>query len=324
MTSTTTPRPPVHQVPEVADDTARAARRRQRRHTLEALAFISPWLIGLAVFTAGPMLASLWLSFTQYDLIESPTWVGMDNYAEALVDPTLHIAMRNTVLFTVLSVPASVVLSLALAVLLRQAHRRTAGFFRTVFYLPAVTPPVAVGVLFLLILNGQVGLLNRVLGWIGIDGPNWTTDPAWILPGIVVMSLWSLGTSVVILYAALLNEPVDLREAAVLDGAGPWTTFRHVTVPTISPALFFVTVVNTIAALQVFTEVYTMYFGSQASSASDAALLYVVYLFQQAFQYLNMGYASAMAWILFLVVLAITLVQLKVGNRLVYYEGGDR
>jgi multiple sugar transport system permease protein len=213
-------------------------------------------------------------------------------------------------------------ISLGLAVLLRRVGRWQ-GFFRTVFYLPVMTPAVAVGVLFLL-LNTQNGLVNRALGLIGVDGPSWATDPDWVLPGIVLMSLWSLGSSVIIYLAALQNVPRDLYEAAELDGAGGWARFRHVTLPMISGALFFTLIVNTIAGLQMFTEVYTMYFGNRQNAGSfnsDAASFYVIRLFQEAFQFLHMGFASAMAWALFLVIALITLVQVRLSRRFVYYEG---
>ena len=213
-------------------------------------------------------------------------------------------------------------ISLGLALLLQRVGRAS-GLFRTLFYLPVMTPAVAVGILFLFLLNGQRGLINGMLGLVGIQGPAWTTDPAWIKPGIVLMSLWTLGSTTIIYLAALNNVPRELYEAARLDGAGAWHQFRHITVPMISGALFFTLIVNTIASLQLFAEVYTMYFGNRATqgSTTDAALFYVVYLFQQAFQFLHMGFASAMAWLLFVIILAITVIQVRVGNRFVYYEG---
>jgi multiple sugar transport system permease protein len=226
------------------------------------------------------------------------------------------------VIYTALYVPLSVALALVLASVLARIGRGSA-FFRTVFYLPSVTPPVAVGVLFLLLLNGQTGLVNGALGAIGIDGPNWTSDPTWIKPGIVIMMLWSLGTTVVIYLAAIQNVPVELYEASRIDGAGGWQQFRYVTLPMISGAVFFTVIINTIASLQIFAEVYTMYFGTaSASTGSDAAEFYVIYLFRQAFEFFHMGYASALAWLLFVVILAITLVQLRVAKRFVHYEGG--
>ena len=217
--------------------------------------------------------------------------------------------------------PAHVVLALALALLLDRTARMT-GFFRTAFFLPKMTPPVAIGVLLLLLFNGQRGAVNTVLGWFGIPGPAWTTDPLWVKPGLVIMGLWTVGSTVIILLAALRAVPGDLDDAARVDGAGFWNRTRAVTLPMISGPLFFVVVVNTIGSLQMFTEAYTAYFGSgNTTYSNDAALFYVIYLFQQAFQFLHMGYASALAWLLFLVIMAITGVQVLVSRRLVYYEG---
>jgi multiple sugar transport system permease protein len=294
----------------------------QRPETRWGYIFLLPFLVGFVVFTGGPMVASLVLSFTQYDVLNPAEFVGIENYREAVADPAVFRSLANTIYYTVLHVPLSVGIALALAMLLRRAGR-SAGLFRTVYYLPAMTPPVAVGALFLLLLNGQDGLVNAALGIFGIEGPNWTTDPAWIKPGIVLMSLWSLGASVVIFLAALNEVPTELYESARMDGASSFQQFRAVTLPLISGSLFFVVIVNTIASLQMFTEVYTMYFGNQVTqqSSGDAALFYVIYLFQQAFQFLHMGYASALAWVLFLIILVITIIQVRVGNRFVYYEG---
>jgi multiple sugar transport system permease protein len=294
----------------------------RRRETRSAYLFLLPWIFGFLVLTAGPMLASLVLSFTDYDILSNPRFVGLANYRELASDPDVFRSLGNTVFYTVLHVPLSMAISLGLAMLLIRLSRGS-GFFRTVIYLPVMTPPVAIGVLFLLLLNGQTGLINAALGLFGVSGPNWTTDPSWIKPGIVLMSLWTVGASVVIFLAALREVPEQLYEAATVDGASPWQRFRCITLPMISPSLFFVLIVNTIGSLQLFTEVYTMYFGNEVtrSSSGDAALFYVVYLFQQAFQFLHMGYASTMAWLLFLVVLLITLVQVRLSRRFVYYEG---
>lgn len=297
-----------------------------RREARWALLFLAPWIVGFLVFQAGPMIASAWLSFTEYDVINPPKYTGLDNYRQLMADPQVARSLGNTVYYTALHVPLVMLISLALALLLKRVGRLQ-GFFRTVFYLPVMTPAVAVGILFLLLLNTQDGLINRGLALIGVEGPSWTTDPHWVMPGIVLMSLWSLGSTVIIYLAALQNVPRDLYEAASIDGAGGWARFRHVTLPMISGALFFTLVVNTIASLQMFTEVYTMYFGNretQNTFNSDAATFYVIHLFQEAFQFLHMGYASAMAWLLFLIIMVITLVQVKVSNRFVYYEGKDQ
>jgi multiple sugar transport system permease protein len=292
----------------------------KKPETRAAYLFLSPWIIGFVVFTAGSMVASFVLSLADYDVINPPSFVGFDNYAEALQNPQALRALSNTFYFTVLHVPLATAIALGLAMLLNKITKLQ-GFFRTVFYLPSMTPAVAVGVLFLLILNGQTGILNQALGVFGIPGPGWTSDANWIMPGIVVMSVWSVGGTMVIFLAALKNVPTDLYEAAAIDGVGPWARFRHVTLPMISGAMVFTVITNTIASLQSFTEVYTMYFGTSSKFSSDAALLYLVYLFQSAFQFLRMGYASALAWLLFVVILVITLIQLKVANRFAYYEG---
>ncbi|MGW0479986.1 carbohydrate ABC transporter permease [Nonomuraea sp. NPDC003214] len=297
-----------------------------RAETRWAYVFVLPWLVGLVLFQLGPMLASLALSFTEYDLISSPEFAGTANYARMAQDPKVAVAIGNTVLYTALHVPLAITLALGLALMLNRIGGRGAGVFRTIFYLPSMTPYVAVGVLFLFLLNGQAGMVNQFLGLFGVEGPQWTTDPEWILPGIVLMSLWNLGSTTIILFAALRNVPAELAEAAMIDGAGAWARFRWITLPMISPALFFVVIINTIASLQMFDQVYAMFFGNQVTqqASGDSALFYVVYLFQQAFQFLHMGYASALAWVLFLVIALITLVQWKLGGRLVHYEAGDR
>jgi multiple sugar transport system permease protein len=294
------------------------------RDTRAALLFISPWIIGFLVFTAYPVIYTGYLSFTDYDVINDPTFVGFDNFKELLEDDKVALALRNTFIFAAMSVPAQLLVSLALALLLNWAGRAS-GFFRTAFFLPKMTPPVAIGVLFLLIFNGQSGLINGMLGTIGIDGPAWTTDPSWVKPGLVVMSLWTVGGSVIILLAALRNVPQELYDAARVDGAGFWRQTWSVTIPMISGAMFFVFIVDTIAAFQSFSEAYTAFFGSgNTTYSNDAALFYAIYLFQQAFEFLHMGYASALAMLLFLIVMMVTAVQVWLSRRYVHYTGGAR
>ncbi|SMC66910.1 carbohydrate ABC transporter permease [Kibdelosporangium aridum] len=296
-----------------------------RGDTRAAWAFLSPWVAGFVLFTAGPMVISLYLSLTRYDMLKPASFVGMDNYAELFTDPKVGTALYNTLFFTFLHVPLQIVLALALASLLRRAGRAS-EFFRTVLYLPVMTPPVALAAMFLLLLNGQTGAINELLGWFGFTGPNWTTDPAWIKPGLVLMSLWTVGSTAIIYLAALSRVPGELYEAARLDGASPWRQFCHITLPGISGTIYFTVVVNTIASLQTFTEAYAMFFGNSqvADNQGDAALFYVIYLFQQAFSSLRMGYASALAWALFVVIAVITIVQVRASRRLVYYESEPR
>jgi multiple sugar transport system permease protein len=303
-------------VPQVArPSTARGS------ETRAAWLFLSPWIVGFCVFMAYPLVYTAYLSFTDYDVINDPAFVGLENYRELMSDEKVTLALRNTFVFTLLSVPSQLVVSLGLALLLQRAGR-AAGFFRTAFFLPKMTPPVAVGVLLLLLLNGQSGLLNEVLSWVGIDGPNWTTDPTWVKPGLAVMSLWTVGASVIILLAALNNVPAELYDAAKLDGASWWGRLRHVTLPMISGTIYFLVIVDTIASLQSFTEAYTAFFGAgNTTYSNDAALFYVIYLFQQAFEFLHMGYASAMAILLFFIVMVVTAVQVRVSKRFVHYAG---
>jgi multiple sugar transport system permease protein len=296
----------------------------QRRELLWALLFLSPWIIGFVVFTAGPMLWSFYLSFTNYDpLVETTRFLGIENYERVVADRRIHQSLVNTIFVAVLYVPGTILLGLLLAQLLNKVGR-AAGFFRTAFYLPNMTPAVAVGALFLLLLNGQQGLVNETIRSVGLPAPYWLEDGPWVKPGIILMLLWSIGGTVVIYFAALRNVPVEQYEASRIDGANAWQQFWRITVPHISGAIFFTLIINTIAALQLFTEIYAMFFGNQQSGSAAAereALFYVIYLFDQAFDRFNMGYASAMAWLLFVVIVTITVIQIRVSRRFVYYEG---
>lgn len=292
------------------------------QETRWAFFFLLPWIFGFVVFTAGPMVFSLFISFTEYNGIRPPTFNGLENYQTLMTDRRIPLALTNTAIYAILHVPAVIIIALVLAMLLLRVGRAS-GFFRTVFYLPTITPTVAIGTLFLLILGGN-GLLNQGLALVGINGPNWLTDPDWVKPGIVIMSLWSLGSTVVIYFAALRNVPLELYEAARIDGANAWQQFRNITIPFISGALFFTIVVNTIASLQIFAEVFTMFFSARSGPAQSSALFYVIYLFRKAFNDFDFGYASAMAWLLFAIILIITIIQLRVSKRFVYYEGEGR
>ena len=305
---------------------ATAPRRRRWRVSEEtrwAFIFILPWIIGFVVFTAGPMLWSLYLSFTDYNVIRPPRLNGLENYEDLLNDRRVWLSLTNTLYYTAFNVPGTIILSLGLAMMLLRVGRAS-GLFRTAFYLPNMTPAVAVGTLFLLLLAGN-GLINGLLGAVGLDGPNWLTDPTWIKPGVIIMSLWTLGSTVVIYFAALRNVPLELYEAARIDGANAWQQFRSITLPYISGAIFFTVIVNTIASLQIFAEVYTMFFGGERSGpGQSSALFYTIYLFRRAFEDLDLGYASALALVLFLIILVITVIQVLVSRRLVYYAGESK
>lgn len=285
--------------------------------------FILPWVIGFLVFTLGAMIYSLVISFTNYDLsTDTATPVGFSNYELLIKDPKVMTSLGNTLYYAVLSVPLEICFALLLAYLLHRIPDRGAGVFRIIYYLPKMTPSVAAASIFLLLLNGNSGAINGFLGIFGIDGPQWLIDPNWMKPSIIIIGLWSVSGTMLILLAALKNVPQDLYEAAALDGAGAIRQFFSVTLPMISNALFFCTIVLTIAALQVFDQAFLLFYRDTASGSPDAALFVGVYLFQQAFQQFNMGFAAAIAWLLFAIILVITIFQVRFGNKFVYYEGG--
>jgi multiple sugar transport system permease protein len=297
-------------------------RKYNRSEALAGYAFIAPWIIGFLVFTLGAMTYSLIISFTHYNLATgSAPPAGVDNYKQLLDDPLVRKSLSNTLFYAVLAVPLEVCFALLLASLLNRA-RRGAGVFRTIYYLPKMTPMVAVASMFLLLLNGNTGAINQGLKAIGINGPQWLVDPSWVKPSIVLMTLWGVSGTMVIFLAALKNVPRDLYEVAELDGAGAIRKFFSITVPQISGAIFFNTIVLTIAAFQVFDQAFLLFWRDQNNPSTDASLFYAVYLFQQAFRQFNFGFAAAMAWLLFVILLILTFIQVKIGNRFVYYEGG--
>jgi len=304
---------------------ARPARiKYNRREALAGYLFISPWIVGFVVFMLGAMAYSLVISFSRYNLATNVARpVGTANYARLFDDPKVATSLANTLFYAVMAVPLEICVALGLALLLNRVGRG-AGFFRTVYYLPKMTPAVATAAVFLLLLNGNTGAINQALGFVGISGPQWLIDPAWVKPSIVLMTLWGVSGTMVIFLAALKSVPKDLYEVADLDGAGSVRKFFYITVPMISGAIFFNVIVLTIAALQVFDQAYLLFWRDQTSSSPEASLFYGIYLFQQAFREFNFGFASAMAWVLFVLILLISLVQVRIGNRFVYYEGEKR
>jgi len=298
-------------------------KRRLNREAIAGYLFISPWIIGFLVFTLGAMVYSLVISFSHYSLATNiATPAGGDNYTQLLDDPKVLMSLTNTLVYAVLAVPLEICFALFLAMLLNEVGR-AAGVFRTLYYLPKMTPAVATASMFLLLLNGNTGAVNQGLKVLGITGPQWLVDPAWVRPSIVIMALWGVSGTMVIFLAALKNVPQELYEVASLDGAGPARKFFNITLPMISGAIFFNVIVLTIAALQVFDQVYLLFWRDQTNASPDTALFYGVYLFQQAFRDFNFGVAAAMAWLLFVIIMIITFIQVKLSNRFVYYEGGN-
>lgn len=286
----------------------------------EALAFylmISPWLAGFLLFTLGPMVASLGISLTRWDLLSPARFVGLANYQKMFTrDPLFWQSLKVTTLYTAAYVPLELSGGLILALLMNQRLRGIA-LFRTIYYLPSVLPGVAFVVLWMWILHPDVGLLNTVLSYLGIQGPRWLVDPRWALSALLMMSLWGLGRSMVIYLASLQTLPAHLYEAAAIDGANTWQSFWKITLPLLTPTIFFNLVLSIISTFQTFTSAFVATDGGPL----DSTLFYVLYLFRQAFQYFNMGYASAMAWFLFLVILVLTLLIVRSSDRWVYYEG---
>jgi multiple sugar transport system permease protein len=297
-----------------------SARRRSnaltRREAVIGYIFISPWLLGFIVFLVGPIIASLYLSFTQYKPGLTPVWLGLANYTRMFSDELFYHSLRVTTVYTVLSVPIGLVTALALAVLLNQGVRGL-RFFRTAFYLPSLISGVAVAIVFSWFFNKQFGVVNFFLGLFGINGPNWLGDPDWTLPAFVLMSLWGIGGTVVIFIAALQGVPAELYEAAELDGATSWRRFINITLPLISPVILFSLITGVIATFQTFAVSYIMTGGGPA----NASLFYLLYLYRNAFSWFEMGYASALAWFLFLIIMICTGIMLRTSDMWVHYEG---
>jgi len=290
---------------------------REKRNLRLGLAFCSPWLIGLLVFQLYPIVASMYFSLCDYSVLEPATFIGLGNYADLMRDEVFWRALRNTLYYAVMALPLGLLVSFATAVLLNTGVRGMT-VYRTIFFLPSLVPAVASAILWLWLLNGEYGVVNFALDKVGIKGPGWLSDPLWTKPALVLMSLWGVGHAVVIYLAGLQDVPQQLYEAAELDGAGWWGKLRHVTVPMMSPVILFNLIMGIIGTLQMFALPYIMLPGGQPARS---AYFYAVYLYDCALPYLQMGYASAMAWILFLITLTLTFVAIKVSNRHVHYEG---
>lgn len=292
----------------------------RQRATVTGYLFLSPWLLGFFIFLVGPMVASLYFSFTEYKVVKPPAWIGLDNYTRMFGDELFYHSLSVTARYTLVSVPLGIAVALGVAVLLNQPILAR-GIFRTIFYLPSIISGVAVAIVFAWIFNGQFGILNYLLSFVGIKGPNWLGSPRWALWAFVIMGLWGIGGTVVIFLAALQGVPKALYEAAELDGASRWQKFWRITIPMISPAILFTAIIGVIGSFQTFTQSFIMTGGGPANST----LFYLLYLYRNAFTWFEMGYASALAWVLFLIIIVCTLLLLRTSARWVYYEGeGER
>jgi multiple sugar transport system permease protein len=298
--------------------TRRGMSRLRRRHVFEGYLYLTPWLIGYVVFTAGPVLASLGLSLTSYNLISPPTFVGLANFVEAFTkDQQFWPSLERTFRYAIISVPLGIVGSLLVALLLNVRVKGTT-VFRTLFFMPSLVPIVASTVLWAWLLQPDWGLVNLAIFKVtGQSGPRWFQDPSWAMPGLISLSLWTSigGTRMIIFLAGLQGVPQELYDAAAIDGAGPWGRFRNVTLPLITPTVFFNLVLGVIGALQVFTSAFVATGGGPAY----ATWFYALHIYKQAFSYFSMGYASALAWVFLLIILALTWVQFRLSRRWVYY-----
>jgi len=294
------------------------AKRRALRGELWGLGLASPWIAGLLIFTLAPFIASFYFGFTEYDAIHSPVWIGLGNYQRMLFeDKNFWLSFTNTIYYTVLSVPLRLALALLVAVMLNQGLFAQ-NLLRTAYYMPSVVSGVAASMLWLWLFDPTIGLINVFLSFFGISGPSWLLDPKWSKPALVLMSMWGIGPQMVIFLAGLQGVPQELYEAAEVDGANWFHRIRSVTIPLITPSIFFNLVMGMIGSFQVFTAAYVMTAGGPANST----LFYVLYLFWNAFSYYRMGYACALAWVLFLVVSVLTVLQFRMAGRWVYYEAG--
>jgi multiple sugar transport system permease protein len=289
-----------------------------RRHKQRAFyLFITPWLIGFALFQGGPILTSLALSFAEWRPVGPIEWVGLAHYRALLRDPLVVRTLLNTAVYALGTVGLGLIASLALAWLL-QGRVRGAGVFRAIFFLPVVASGVAVTLVWGWLFNSRWGLINQGLALIGVRGPAWLQDARWAMPALIMMGLWSIGANVVVYMAGLRNIPRELHEAAALDGANGWQRLRYITLPLLAPITFFLAVMGVIAAFQLFTPGYVLTRGGPNNATLTAAL----YVYLNAFQYARFSYAAALAWLLCAIILAITALQFRLSRRWVYYEQG--
>lgn len=308
-----------------------AARRRSsrlwRRQAIDGYLFAAPAILGLLIFTAYPVIYTFYLGFTDYNIIKSPKWIGLANYREMIFDDHLfHESLVRTIYFSALSIPLTLGVSLIVAILLNQRIWGIA-FFRTIWYLPALVPAAAAAALWRWLLNTDFGLINNYLLDLGLPAPAWLSQPKFTIPSLAMISLWTgLGSTMLIFLAGLQGVPAHLYEAAEIDGASWWNRFRDITVPMMSPVIFFNLILGIIGSFQAFTVVYLLYTptGSGSAGPSDSGLLYLVYLYRNAFQYFRVGYAAALSWVLFLIIMGLTFIMFRTQNRWVYYETDAR
>lgn len=290
----------------------------ERREAIAGYLFISPWAIGFVVFYAGPIVASFLLSFTRWNIVGTPKWVGLANYERIFTsDPYFRKAVGVTLKYAAYYLPLEVICGILIAVVLNQKLRGI-GVFRTVYYMPYIVPKVAASLVWVWVLNPRYGLVNTVLGWFHIDGPNWLGDPDWVLPSIIIMALWGVGGSAVIYLAGLQNIPQQLYEAATVDGAGAIQKFVRITLPMLSPTIFFQLVLGLIGTFQTFTPAFIA--AGRTGGPLQSGLFYMLYIYNRSFNSMRMGYGSALAWIMTAFIMVLTVIVFRSSKYWVYYE----
>jgi multiple sugar transport system permease protein len=287
----------------------------RRQEALAGYITVLPWFLGFLIFSAGPIVVSFGLMFMRWEVLTPPAFNGLDNFDRLIHDPLVPASLLNTLIYTVLAVPLHLLAALAAALLLNVGVRGT-NIYRVLIYLPSQMPAVASAILWFFIFSPTYGLANGILGWIGVSPQQWLYDVNLVKPSLVIMAVWSLGGAMIIFLAGLQGIPDVLYEAARIDGAGTWRLFRHITVPLLSPTIFVNLIIGIIGSFQVFTNVLIMTDGGPG----NASLMFVLYIYRNAFQNFRMGYASLLAWVLFLIVLVLTVIQFRVSRSWVYYE----
>ncbi len=296
----------------------------EKREIKWGLFFISPWIIGFLLFTAFPMIASFVFSVTEFNLLQPKDFkfVGLSNYVRLFNDPQVMKSLLITLRFALLSVPIAILVPLGLALLVNAKNLFGKNVFRALFFMPQMISAVAVVVVFGGVLNSQSGWFNRILGVFGIQGPNWFQDEQWVVPAMALMTVWIVGNTMLTMLAGLQNVPTELYEAARVDGAGPWRSYRNITVPMISPIIFYNLILAFIGSLQYFVGAFII--GNGRGDPNGSTMFFNMYLYKTAFSFLDMGYGATLAWVLFFIGLGLMIILFKVQNRFVYYASGDQ
>lgn len=292
----------------------------ERREAVAGYLFIAPWIVGFFIFVFGALITALYVSMTNWDLLTPAKWIGLNNYKQLVIDKLFWQSLKVTILYVIAAVPLSIIVGFSIALLLNQKIKGL-SIWRTIYYFPAILSGVAVSLMWMWVFNPDFGVINLILSYFGIQGPGWIASADWALPSLVVISVWGAGGGMIIYLAGLQGISSELYEAAEIDGASKWNKIMNITIPIMTPVIFFNLIMGTITAFQAFTEAYVITKGGPENST----LFYALYLYQNAFKFFKMGYASALAWILFLIILILTLLLFITAKKWVYYsDGGEK